>query len=79
VGCGSGNALGLYLGGAWFESRPGRSLSWLRLLVGVLSSPGTCWDSTPMRPWLQPSKSFPIHQSFCHLMLCSLDSVICVQ
>jgi hypothetical protein len=38
--CGNGNALDSYWGDAWFESRPGHRLYWLRVLIVLLSSSG---------------------------------------
>jgi hypothetical protein len=62
-----GYSLDLYSGGVWFESRPGRRLSWLKIFVAALFHPNKCLKSTSIRSLSIDSKSFPIifHLSSC--------------
>jgi hypothetical protein len=63
TGCSGTNILGLYSGGACFQSRLGQWLSCLRFLWFPSAAPSKCWDSTVIRPQLLPSKSFSSHCS----------------
>jgi hypothetical protein len=71
-----GNALGLYLVGASFKSRPGPWLSWLRFFYYLPQSMHSCWDSTSIRPQSFPSISSPIHQPSHHPTLYTVHSVL---
>jgi hypothetical protein len=59
----SGNTLELYLRGAHFESWLGHWYPDLRSLWFFSVPPGMCQDSTLIRPWPFPYKSFQIHPS----------------
>jgi hypothetical protein len=71
TGQSSGNSLESYSGGTRFKYRPEHRLSSLRYLVGSLSPPHKFQDKTSITLRSLSFKSFPIHQSPCHQMLCS--------
>jgi hypothetical protein len=56
----SDNAIGLYMGGAKFQSCIRHRLSWPRLWFPSLF-PGKCWDSAFIMPQTFPSRSFLSH------------------
>lgn len=76
----SNSTLDLYIGGARFESSgtPGALFFFFVRVWFSLAPLGKCQDSTITRPHLLSSISIPIHYSYCHLMLYSLntDSII---
>jgi hypothetical protein len=57
----SDNALDSYSGDARFKSRPEHRISYWYFPWFSSAHPGKCWDSTLVRQWPFPSKSFPIH------------------
>jgi hypothetical protein len=70
------NAVDLYLGGTWFKSLLRHWLSWLRGFVWISSvPPAQCRNSTSVRKWQLPSKSFQICVIY-HLTILRISSVI---
>jgi hypothetical protein len=61
TGLSRSNTLDLYSGGAWFESRHGHRLYFLRVFMVSLSPPGICGVSTSSRPGPLLSKPFSFH------------------
>jgi hypothetical protein len=57
----SGYALGLWSGGARFESRPGWRLSLLIFFVVFLVPSHKCWDNSSIKQRPPPYKCFPVH------------------
>jgi hypothetical protein len=68
----------LYLGGAWFESLPGHSVSWPNIYWFSSVPPGECKDSTLKR---HMTTSFHIVSkiSFIGLPVCAIDSIVVKQ
>jgi hypothetical protein len=67
----------LYLGGVRVFISARTQLSLVRFFMLFNSSSGKCCDGTSIRTWPLPSRSFPIHQSSYHSVVCSLvvDSI----
>jgi hypothetical protein len=64
-------ALDLYSGAAWFESRPGLWLSWLKTFMIFFGPSKQSRDKTSILAWTLPFRSFLIHQSPYHSTLYS--------
>jgi hypothetical protein len=68
------NALEFYFGGTVFKSGPKHRLFWLKFVVSLGPLSPKSQESTPIKTWVRPSKSFLIHSALRSYIVCCMKA-----